>query len=339
MRYVKLIFILLLIAVLMWLFFQNVNFAEVIAIIGDVDPIYPLAFAMGIMGQFLLRGYRWGIILKAHKSHISLLTLYKFTAIGFFLNLLPGKVGEPAKGILLAQRENIRRSYGLASVVLERLIDSFTIILIFLLSLLLMKPNNSPFLAHLRGISLYLLPVTVVLFLLIYLINSERVFVYLTKVIRFLAKILPQRVRQRGTDFVLNFVRGLKLQLKFTDYFRLFFASLATWVFVIPFYWFLMKGFAIEMPMLETTAYFGVVVASAAIPTPGMAGSLDAGSRIALTRIFDVPAATAVAYTMLFHFLILVLTVVIGLWAFWMEGLNVKAIRDIRKQKNEVSRM
>lgn len=339
MRYLKAILVLLLIAVLLWLFFRNVNFTSVIEIIGNVNPVYPLAFGAGIVGQFLLRGYRWGIILKPYKSDISLLTLYKFTAIGFFLNLLPGKVGEAAKGILLARREGIRRSYGLASVVLERLIDSFTIVLLFLLSLLLMKPHPSVFLARLKGIALYLLPVFLLMFLLFYLINSQRVLTYLEKLIRFVSGILPRSIREKAAGFILNFIQGLKLRLKILDYFKLLLASLAVWIFVIPFYWILMKGFAIELGLLETTTYFGIVVASAAIPTPGMAGSLDAGSRIALTQIFDVSVSTAVAFTLLLHFLILILTVVFGLWAFWMEGLNIKAVKVLKEQKNEVSGM
>ena len=136
MRYVKILLIVGIVGVLLYFFFQDVNFGEVIAIIKGLNPIFPIVFFTGLFLQFFIRAYRWGLLLKPHKEKIPLLTLYNYTVIGFLIStILPGRLGEPAKGMLLASEENISRSYGLASVVLERLIDSLMIVLLFLTSL------------------------------------------------------------------------------------------------------------------------------------------------------------------------------------------------------------
>ena len=136
MKYIKYILILVLVGILLFFFFRNVNFREVYDSISSINLIYPIVFLLGLYLQYFIRGYRWGLILYPHKNRISILTLYHYTVIGFLLDAIaPGKIGEPAKGILLAKEENIGRSYGLASVVLERLIDSLMIVLLFLVSL------------------------------------------------------------------------------------------------------------------------------------------------------------------------------------------------------------
>lgn len=337
MKVIKYVSILLLIALLLFFFFKNVNVVEVLKITGQVSVWYPLAFIAGLLLQFFLRSYRWGIILKPHKANIPLTTLYKYTAIGFFLNILPGRVGEPARGILLARSQHFKKSYGLASVVLERLIDSLTLVVVFLLSLAMLKGNPSPFLARMKTVSLYILPFIVLVFVMFYFLNSSRVFDVVARIIRFFAKAVPKRFRDSVVEFALNFMKGLKLELGLVDYLKLVVASLAVWLVVVPFYWILMKGFAMSLNLLEATIYFGIVAASAAIPTPGMAGSLDAGSKLALTQIFSVPAATAVAYTLLFHFAIILVTVVTGLWAVSMEGLSVKSLKKIGENTDEMS--
>jgi len=339
MKYIKYILILGVVGILLFFFFRNVNFREVYDSISTINPIYPIVFLLGLYVQFFIRGYRWGLILYPHKNRIPILTLYHYTVIGFFLDTIaPGKIGEPAKGILLAKEENIGRSYGLASVVLERLIDSLMIVLIFLVSLFFIKDSTSPLLMNLKNASFFIFPIIVLFFLLFYLLNTERAFVYVEKIIRFLSKALPHKIRERAVSFGLNFVKGLRLNLSFLNYVKLLLSSIVVWVFLIPFYWFLMQGFefGLHISMVETIPYFSIIVLSAAIPTPGMAGSFDIASKEVLrSSTYNVHVSEAVAYTVLAHFLILVVMIIPGLVSFWVKGISMKTIRNIKSKKDE----
>lgn len=339
MKYIKYILILGLVGILLFFFFRNVNFQEVYDSISSINPIYPIVFLLGLYMQFFIRGYRWGLILYPHKNRIALLSLYHYTVIGFFLDaIVPGKIGEPAKGILLAKEENIGRSYGLASVVLERLIDSLMIVLLFLASLFFLKDTTSPLLMKLKIASFFIFPIIVLFFLLFYLLNTERAFVYVEKIIRFLSKVLPHKIRERAVTFGLNFVKGLRLNLSFFNYVKLLLSSIVVWLFLIPFYWFLMQGFEFgpNISMVETIPYFSIIVLSAAIPTPGMAGSLDFASKEVLrSSTYNVHVSEAVAYTVLAHFLILVVMVIPGIVSFWVKGISMKTIRNIKIKRDE----
>jgi uncharacterized protein (TIRG00374 family) len=338
MRYLKILLILAIVIVLLYFFLQNVDFGEVISIIKGLNPLYPIVFFVGLFLQLFIRSYRWGILLKPHKEKIPLLTLYNYTIIGFLITMLiPGRVGEPARGILLATEEKISRSYGLASIVLERLIDSLVIVLLFLTSLFFIKDNDSKFLMDLKNISYFVFPIILFIFLLFYLINTNRVFAYVEKLIYFFSKLIPLKFRERAVSFSLRFVKGLRLNLGIWDFIKLSLSSVLVWLFLVPFYWFLMQGFQFgaNINMLETVPYFGILVAAAAIPTPGMAGSLDAISRLGLEELYGVGTNPAAAYTILVHFLIIAVIIIPGLVAVWTKGVNLKTIRHLKDERQE----
>ena len=333
----KILLVVGLIGILLFFFLNNIDLRQVKEHIATVNLLYPFLFLLGLYLQFFIRAYRWGILLKPHKEKIPIFTLYNYTVIGFLLNLLPGKIGEPARGILLAGEEKISRSYGLASVVLERLIDSALIVLFFLLSLFFIENSNSPFLSGLKKASFFIFPLIVLFFVIFYLINTDKLFGRVEKFIRFFSRILPARIRERAVHFALNFVKGLRLHLSPFDFLKLLISSLMVWLFLIPFYWLLMKGFGFgtEVTLIETLTYFTVIAASAAIPTPGMAGSFDAVSRVALEEICKVDGNLAVAYTILAHFLILTAMVVPGIIALWIKGINFQTIKGLKEKKEE----
>ncbi len=336
MKYIKLLLILVLVAVLLFFFLKNVDFRKVSDIISSVNLVYPVVFLLGLYVQYFIRAYRWKLILKPHKEHIRILTLYSYTTIGFFLStIIPGKVGEPAKGILMAGEEKISRSLGLASVVLERLIDAAMIVLMLIVSLFFIKGNNTPFLENVKFISLLVLPFLVSLFFLFYYLNTEKAFGNVEKFIRFISKIIPARIREKAVSFSLNFVKGLRLDLSLWGYVRLLITSFIVWAFLIPVYWFFMRGFAFgeHIGLIESVPYFCIIVTSAAIPTPGLAGSFDAVSQVALQKLYSVDLNSATAYTILAHFLILVVMTVPGMIAFWSKGIDLKTIKNIKETK------
>ncbi|MCP4148222.1 MAG: flippase-like domain-containing protein [bacterium] len=338
MRYLKIFLIIGLVAVLLYFFLQNVDFSEVTAIIKGVNPIYPIVFFLGLFLQYFIRAYRWGILLRPHKKKISLFTLYNYTVIGFFINILiPGRIGEPARGILLAEEEKINKSYGLASIFLERLIDINMIVLLFLVSLFFIRTGNLPLLAQLKKASYIVLPVMLMIFPLLYLVNTAKVFGYVERIVHFFSKIFPARMRERAVLFTLDFIKGLRLELSLLDFIKLSISSAMVWIALVPVYWFLMLGFQFGsgVGILESIPYLSLVVASAAIPTPGMAGSLDAASRHGLEKLYGVGTNEAAAYTILAHFLIIAVMFFPGLLALWTKGLKLNRIRHIKDENTE----
>lgn len=346
MKFIKILLLILTVSVLLYFFFHNLDLNEVFQIIKGTNPVYPVIFLMGLYAQFYIRAYRWGILLTPFKRKIPIFTLYNYIVIGFFINsIVPGRLGEPARGILLAAESGIKKSQGLASVVLERLIDFLMIIVIFFSSLFFLGKTESQIFINLKKGAFIFLPVVIVIFLIFYLINLEKMAGFVEAMIKMSSKLLPARFRKRWIESLGNFLRSLKLDLSAENYIKLLISSILVWVWLVPFYWILMKGFEFgqAVSMIETVPYFSIIVISAAIPTPGMAGSLDAASKYGILELYgnnvlrpEQAAEQAAAYTLLIHVLILLVIIVPGLIALKTKGLKIKSILGI-KEKDEVS--
>lgn len=347
MKYFKFLIVLILVFVLLYFFFRGVEFGEVLDILKDVNLIYVVVFLTGLYSQFFIRAFRWGILFRPFKKKVSLMNLYHYSFIGMFINMLiPGRLGEPARGILIAKDEELDPASGLATIVIERVIDSMMIVVLFFTSLLFIDSSNSILLEKLKSGGLIFLPAVISIFLMFYLINVPGIFAFVEKILRFVLKIVPENSREKVTVFLLNFIRGLKLKLGFSDSVKLFFSSILVWVYLVPFYWYLMQSFKFgpSLSLLDVVPYFSLIVMSAAIPTPGMAGSLDAASKHGLLELYKNSAGQSIvnvneaaAFTLLVHVLIILIIVIPGFISFSSKGLKMSSVKKVGEKKDELS--
>ena len=78
--------------------------------------------------HLILRSLRWRILLEPQKKGIGYYNLLSTVSIGYLVTmLLPGRIGEVLRPILLANRENISKTGSLATILLERLMDALSV--------------------------------------------------------------------------------------------------------------------------------------------------------------------------------------------------------------------
>jgi uncharacterized protein (TIRG00374 family) len=334
MKFWKLSLITILSALFVFLFLKRIDFHEIKKIWLAIPPLVPLFFLLLALPQFYIRAYRWGLLLSPFKKNIAISSLLNFTLIGFMISyLLPGRLGEIARPVMLAEKENIKKSQAIATIVNERLFDLLIVLVMLIIYLSLGLGTPSPILLKLKTLALLLLPVVLLLFFIITLANTKKFFPRTEQFIRFLAKALPARYREKTIAFAVHFIKALNLNLGWSGILKVSCFSLLHWAIILFSYWLLMQGFSgLKLDLPSTIPFLAVIFVAAAIPTPGMAGSLDLASKYALTGLFGVSAKTAVAFTIFFHFLLLLMPITLGLLAFWHEGLNFKIIRKLSKK-------
>jgi uncharacterized protein (TIRG00374 family) len=340
MKFWKISLITILSAFFIYLFLKRIDFYEIKKIWLAIPPLYPLLFLLLALPQYFVRAYRWGLLLSPFKKKIAFSSLLNFTLIGFMISyLLPGRLGEVARPVMLAEKEKIKKSQAIATIINERLFDLLIVLVMLLVYLGLGLGTPSPILIKLKTLALLLLPVIMVIFFVITMANSKKIFPATERLIIFLAKALPARFREKTVSFAVHFIKALNLNLGWPGILKVSCLSLLHWAIILFSYWLLMQGFsglALDLP--ATIPFLAVIFLAAAIPTPGMAGSLDLASKYALTGLFGVDAKTAVAFTILFHFLLLLMPIALGLLAFWREGLSFKTVTRLRK-KDELPTM
>ena len=126
---------------LLGVFLRSVNVADVWAETRRANPWLLLA-AVGVTGlTYAVRAFRWQYLLAPiGPTHFSV--AFRTTVIGFAATfLLPARAGEVIRPYLLARREGLNATAAFATIILERLLDLITVLLLFAWFVLTAAPD------------------------------------------------------------------------------------------------------------------------------------------------------------------------------------------------------
>ena len=92
---------------------------------GYLLPVLAVMFLMQV-----LRSFRWGLILSPLEK-IDQLSLFSVTSVGFLAIIaIPARLGELARPYLITKKSRIKMSSALGTIVVERVFDSLTVLVI-----------------------------------------------------------------------------------------------------------------------------------------------------------------------------------------------------------------
>jgi uncharacterized membrane protein YbhN (UPF0104 family) len=121
----------------MWWVFRGIDFQEFMAKTGTVDLTWVLlSMGLSIIGN-ISRAYRWNILLNPLGYYPSTYRTSVAVFIGYLVNLALPRVGEVTKCAMLTKSDGVPVSKAIGTVITERLIDLFVLILILGVTLML----------------------------------------------------------------------------------------------------------------------------------------------------------------------------------------------------------
>jgi uncharacterized protein (TIRG00374 family) len=133
----------------MWWTFKDTHWAEMWISLKSANHVMLVPYLLLFLVIHVARTLRWGNLLSGIER-VPFARLNEAAAIGFMmLIILPFRLGEFARPLLLAQRSTIRRSAAMTSVVLERIIDGL-VIAVLLRGLLFFLPGETVELQRIR---------------------------------------------------------------------------------------------------------------------------------------------------------------------------------------------
>ena len=122
---------------------RNVDIQKLWEVLKNVNYWYLIPVLILIMLYMWFRSFRWHFLLRPIKP-IPIMSLFSATMIGFMANnLFPARLGEFVRAFAIGSKEQIGRSASFATIVLERILDGFTI-LSFLIILFFFSPVPLP---------------------------------------------------------------------------------------------------------------------------------------------------------------------------------------------------
>ena len=269
---VSLVLMVILLAVFLW----NVDFGEVAAAMAEADLLDLVAASAIALFAYWLRALRWQFILlpvgRVRHSSVVLTTAVGYAA----LSLLPARMGDLIRPLLLARRERIPASASLASILTERVFDLWTVVLFFLV-FIVWPPEMADLDDQARrslevlSFSGYLVGAGLVIgtLVLLGLFRYQEKFVeVLTRPVGWIRKSWQTPVE----NFFHHFLDGLRVLQRPRDLVITVIASIAMWYVIFWQVRMTLIAFDIDLPLRAAYLLVTLAVIGLAVPTPGGVG-------------------------------------------------------------------
>jgi hypothetical protein len=324
----------LLALVLLALFFRGVDWAALGAAFRSANHTYLAGVVAITVVTYVLRAWRWGSLL-APLARVPFADLFSATFVGFMTGLLVPRAGEVVRPYLISRRHPIRTSAGFASIILERLLDLVTVLLLFALYLYVLPTpaaqTRGPLLGYLKlGGALTGMAAVAVLALLLLLHGHAPAVVTL---LRRVLSPLPRRWVDVVAQAVATFAEGLAvLQASPAHLLVIFGQSVLVWLSICLGIWWNNLAFALDLPFHTSFLMVAFLTVGVAVPTPGGVGGFHEFYLLALTQAFGVDKHTAAAAGIACHVLSNLPVLVIGLALLGREGLTMGKVADMAEK-------
>ncbi len=280
----------------LWLTLRGKDLGAVWAAMQAGDYRYLAPYVVLLLAIHLVRTVRWGLLLEPI-AKVPFPRLNAVSAVGFMaLALLPFRLGEFARPILVAERPRLRTSAALSSIVVERAADGLFMGLLLVVALLAL-PEWTPGIRLLRvgGVIVSLAFAAVLGFLVFAYRNRSRAVALATWVVR----PFSARIAERVAGMLDAFIHGLRVLPGLRSVAIFFALTAAYWCLNALGMRILALGFGFDLGVAEACALLGILVVGVMIPAgPGMIGTFQGAIVVGLSLFApaDAVATRGVAY-------------------------------------------
>ena len=311
----------------MALLFRKIDFNQLWSALVRVDYRYILLAVVCTFISYFLRAVRWHYLLIPEKR-IPLSSLYPATIIGYMANnLLPARLGEFVRAFVLAQREGLQTPTVFASLVIDRLFDGFTVMLILLVTLFTLRlPQGlaeAETVLRTGGIVTFALYTGVVAFLFLLKRQTVRTLAW-TGV---LLKPFPIGLSERIIPLLGSFIGGIRMSSKGGHIAAILLSSLAIWLFCVVPVDMVLQGFDIHLPITASMFILVLLVFAVMVPaSPGFIGTYHYACFKGLSA-FGIEESISVSIALVIHGTAFFPVIIAGFYHLWRNKISFNSVR------------
>ena len=280
-----------------------------------------LIIALGALLAFLVtRSMRWQILLG---SGIVLTEAFAVTNIGYLVsNVLPFRLGDPARAVAIALTGKVRVSTALSTVVVERVLDMLAVVLLLAITAPFVRQTGWTREAGLLGGGAAVLSLALLVVLALRPEVGRRA-------ARWILARVPRADPERWVERVEGVLGGLAALRSLRSGIGLMVWSVVTWASSVGFYLAMLRAF-IEAPTLVQASFLTCAIGlSVALPSsPGAFGVFQAVARFALQLPFGIAAETAIAVAFGSHAILYVAMCSLGLIGLAQQNISLGRLRS-----------
>ena len=331
-KYVEFAALVALAVLIIWWFGRRLDWAEVKLAVQKSDWRLILVASVVVLIAYLWRALRWRAFLKP-LTKANLNAVWVATTVGFGAVLLVGRAGEVVRPVVLPMRDRrVRPAAAFVTIMIERLYDTMTVMLVFAVNLLWLKPtaDSAAHLgrARLVGFGLVGLLIAAVALLIWFEKRSASAIGWIDGRMKARSGVMT-----RIKHALLSTLEQLAAALKVLSDVRLLtisiFWSLLLWGSVALANLLVCRAFGIPFGFSQILFVLGWSMIGSAVPTPGgAAGAFHAATGAALV-LLGVGRDQAAATSIILHLVDFGPAALFGLFYFLRGDINVSRLRAL----------
>ena len=312
-------------------FLKGQNWSE----IADAFRRAHLGYLAGLVAatalSYAVRAWRWGLLYRPLAA-VPFGDLHSATYVGFMSGQLVPRAGEFLRPYLISRRHPVGMSAGFATIILERLIDLITVLVLFALYFFVLprpaQEQQGPLLDTLKaagGVTAFI-ALGVLIVLVLFHIYAERALAVADRLLAFFPAVIARPFR----GLLKSFGDGLAvLKAPPTLWLTIAAQSMVLWMAIAFGFHFNNLAFGIVLPVHAVFVLIAFLVVGVSIPTPGNVGGFHVFYLYAMRDAFGVPAETASAAGISAHALSNLVILVVGLVFLAREGLTMGKVAEL----------
>lgn len=308
------------------LLFTRIDPSKVVAAFREMDWRYLLPAVVATFASYFLRSVRWGYLLLPLKR-IRLSSLYPATIIGYMANnVLPARLGEFVRAYVLARKEGLEASSVFATLVVDRLCDGFTVLLMLLFTFFTLRlPAGMESIQQnmVRGGYATLILYCVVIAFLIIL---KRRTVWTLNLVGRVLRPFPAVLAEKAIPLLGSFIGGIRIATAPMAIIAVIASSLFIWATAAFPVDLVLRSFGIHLPVTGSLFILIFLVFAVMVPaSPGFVGTYHYACVTALSA-FNVQSEKALSIALVIHGINFFPVIAAGFYHLWRENLSLSGI-------------
>jgi uncharacterized protein (TIRG00374 family) len=319
------------IGVTFYFLFRNIDKTKLLEVFAQFHLVWLLPALVVYLLGYGIRGYRWVILLSPVKK-CSFQSLFPTLMVGFMANnVLPARAGEFVRAHLNGKKEGISRSSSFATIVLERLFDGLTMMILLWAALLFGQlPVSEDIMPagirHAIHWAPYVFGIAF-LFLFTLLVFKQTA----VQTLKLFVALAPQKFHDPFEKLLNTFIDGLQILQNIRESLVVLLTSLAAWTCEFSAYYLLAAGIGIApSPLTLWSSALLMAIVNLGILIPNAPGGIGLFEFIGVAILlpFKIPKEMAVGYMFLVHFLVLIPITLLGFYYTHKEHLSLKTLES-----------
>jgi len=287
-----------------------------------------------MFANLAIRSWRWQYLLEPLGTP-SFGNAFRATAVGFAAtSILPARAGEVIRPYFLARHERLSATAAFATVILERVLDMLTVLVLLAAYVFFFRPE----LATTNAVAFEAVKwaggtaaAGAIAALIVFFVlagNPARIGRTLSR----LEQVLPSKLVGLLAGVAEKFATGLGVVRKPGRLLVALLLSVPLWLSIAAGIWTASVAFHLAIPFTGSFLMVALLVVGVAVPTPGAVGGFHAAYKFAATTFFHAPDDAAVGAAIVLHVLTIGPNVLLGLFFAAQAGLNIAVMKQLADQ-------